>query len=83
MATVLEPSIDRGPAPESSDRSFGFVFAAVFAIMGFWPLMHWLTPRWWASPSRRPLRSPRSRGRKSCILSTGSGSRSAACCTRS
>ena len=30
MATILEPTIDRGPAPESSDRSFGFVFAAVF-----------------------------------------------------
>ena len=48
MATVLEPSIDRGPAPESSDRSFGFVFAAVFAIIGLWPLIHWMTPRWWA-----------------------------------
>jgi hypothetical protein len=25
MATILEPATDRGPAPESSDRSFGFV----------------------------------------------------------
>jgi hypothetical protein len=48
LATVLEPSIDRGPAPESSDRSFGFVFAAVFAIIGCWPLIHWAAPRWWA-----------------------------------
>jgi drug/metabolite transporter superfamily protein YnfA len=48
MATVLEPTIDRGPAPESSDRSFGFVFAAVFVIIGCWPFWHWLPPRWWA-----------------------------------
>ena len=48
MATVLEPSIARGPAPESSDRGFGFVFAAVFAIIGCWPLLHWQSPRWWA-----------------------------------
>jgi hypothetical protein len=48
MATVLEPSIERGPAPESSDRSFGLVFAAVFCIIGGWPLWHWEAPRWWA-----------------------------------
>jgi hypothetical protein len=48
MATVLEPSLARGPAPESSDRSFGFVFAAVFAIVGCWPLLHLEPPRWWA-----------------------------------
>src|SRR5712672_789619 len=48
MATVLEPTIDRGPAPESSDRSFGFVFAVVFAIIGCWPLIHGAAPRWWA-----------------------------------
>ena len=48
MATVLEPTIDRGPAPESSDRSFGFVFAAVFSVIASWPLLHWESPRWWA-----------------------------------
>jgi len=48
VATVLEPSIERGPAPESSDRSFGLVFAAVFAIIGCWPLLHGEPPRWWA-----------------------------------
>jgi len=48
MATVLEPTIERGPAPESSDRSFGFVFAAVFSIIGCWPFLHWQPPRWWA-----------------------------------
>jgi hypothetical protein len=48
MATVLEPTIDRGPAPESSDRSFGFVFAVVFCIIGCWPLVHGESLRWWA-----------------------------------
>src|SRR5436853_7283440 len=48
MATILEPSIDRGPAPESSDRSFGLVFAAVFCIIGCWPLLHGQPLRWWA-----------------------------------
>jgi Saxitoxin biosynthesis operon protein SxtJ len=48
MATVLEPSLVRGHEPESTDRSFGFVFAAVFAIIGCWPLLYWETPRLWA-----------------------------------
>jgi hypothetical protein len=49
MATVLEPKMDRGPAPESSDRSFGFVFAVVFGLISGWPLWHGLSPRWWAA----------------------------------
>lgn len=32
----------------SSDRSFGFVFAAVFAIIAVWPLWHGQALRWWA-----------------------------------
>ena len=32
----------------SSDRTFGFVFAAFFTIIGAWPLMWSLAPRWWA-----------------------------------
>src|SRR5262249_7371505 len=48
MATLLEPKIERGPAPESSDRSFGFVFAVVCALTGCWPVLHWQPPRWWA-----------------------------------
>ena len=32
----------------SSDRGFGLVFAAVFAIIAAWPLMHAQAPRWWA-----------------------------------
>jgi len=48
MATILEPTIDRGPAPESSDRSFGFVFAVVSCVIGCWPLVHGEPLRWWA-----------------------------------
>jgi hypothetical protein len=48
MATILEPTIDRGPAPESSDRSFGIVFAVVFCIIGCWPLLYGEPLRWWA-----------------------------------
>ena len=48
MATSLEPTIERGPAPESSDSSFGLVFAVVFSIIACWPLLYWESPRWWA-----------------------------------
>jgi hypothetical protein len=48
MATVLEPSLAREPVSESSDRSFGFVFAGVFALIGSWPLLRLMPPRWWA-----------------------------------
>jgi len=50
MATILEPTIERAPAPESSDRGFGLVFAAVFSIIAGWPLVHGELPRWWALP---------------------------------
>lgn len=36
-------------APGSSDRAFGLVFAAVFAIVAAWPLFTAGTPRWWAA----------------------------------
>lgn len=32
----------------SSDRSFGFVFAAVFLLIAAWPLLHGGGLRWWA-----------------------------------
>jgi hypothetical protein len=32
----------------SSDRAFGFVFAAVFAVIGAWPLLSSAQVRWWA-----------------------------------
>jgi len=31
-----------------SEGTFGIVFAALFAIIGLWPLVHHLEPRWWA-----------------------------------
>jgi hypothetical protein len=33
----------------SSNRSFGFVFTAFFAFVGFWPLVHSQPVRWWAA----------------------------------
>ncbi len=40
----------REDKPEgSSDRSFGFVFAAVFALVAFWPLIHGQPVRWWSA----------------------------------
>ena len=48
MATILEPKLALGAAPESSDRSFGFVFAALFALIGGSPLLYGGAPRWWA-----------------------------------
>jgi hypothetical protein len=36
------------PIQSSSDRSFGFVFAAVFLIIGFYPLLHAAGIRIWA-----------------------------------
>jgi predicted membrane metal-binding protein len=41
-------SFDRGEIKASSDRSFGLVFAAVFAIVAFWPLMSGSDARLWA-----------------------------------
>jgi hypothetical protein len=32
----------------SSDRSFGFVFSAVFLIIAVWPLWHGAGLRWWS-----------------------------------
>lgn len=31
-----------------TERSFGIVMAAFFAIVGCFPLFHWNAPRWWA-----------------------------------
>ncbi len=31
----------------SSERSFGLVFAVVFAVIGLWPLVHGGPPRFW------------------------------------
>lgn len=37
-----------GAVKTASDRSFGFVFAAVFAIIACFPLLSGDPPRWWA-----------------------------------
>ena len=31
-----------------SERGFGIVFAVVFLVVGAWPLLDGLPPRWWA-----------------------------------
>jgi hypothetical protein len=41
-------SFERDEVKASSDRSFGFVFAAVFAIVGAWPAVFGGGPRLWA-----------------------------------
>jgi hypothetical protein len=48
MVDILESKIDRHSAPESSDRKFGFVFAAVSACIAGLPVLHNEAPRWWA-----------------------------------
>lgn len=48
MAIAIEPSLARGPEPQSSERSFALVFAAVFSAYACWPFIHLAEPRWWA-----------------------------------
>jgi hypothetical protein len=44
---MAHESLDRQQHIEaSSDRGFGLVFAAVFAIIATWPLVHGQAPRW-------------------------------------
>lgn len=46
--TFHEATQNATPDKTSSDRSFGLVFAAVFAIVAAWPLIHGASPRWWS-----------------------------------
>ncbi len=39
---------DDGEIAGSSDRGFGLVFAALFTIIGLWPLTAAGGPRWWS-----------------------------------
>lgn len=48
MATAIDPAPHGSDIKVGSDRSFGLVFAAVFAIVALWPLVHGHAPRWWA-----------------------------------
>lgn len=38
----------RVPVKAGSARAFGFVFTAVFVVVGLWPLIGHDAPRWWA-----------------------------------
>lgn len=49
MQSSTHESFDREPVTEgSSDRSFGLVFTAFFALAGVWPLVHKRPLRLWA-----------------------------------
>jgi hypothetical protein len=49
MQYSTHESFDREPVTEgSSDRSFGLVFTAFFALVGLWPLVHKRPLRLWA-----------------------------------
>jgi hypothetical protein len=48
MATAIEQSSHAPEVRPGSSRSFGIVFAAVFAIIALWPLIGLRQPRWWA-----------------------------------
>jgi hypothetical protein len=48
MATALEPKRAGEAEKQGSDRAFGYVFAVVFALIGFFPLWRLEPPRWWA-----------------------------------
>jgi len=48
MATALEPKRIAEAEKQGSDRSFGYVFAVVFALIGLFPLWRLEAPRWWS-----------------------------------
>jgi Saxitoxin biosynthesis operon protein SxtJ len=49
MQSSTHENFDREPVSEgSSDRSFGLVFTAFFALVGVWPLVHRRPLRLWA-----------------------------------
>jgi predicted membrane metal-binding protein len=45
---ATEPELEREEISSSSDRSFGFVFSVVFALVALWPLLDGRPPRYWA-----------------------------------
>jgi hypothetical protein len=45
----LSKNFERDEAPaRASERSFGMVFAVLFLLVTFWPLLAGGAPRWWA-----------------------------------
>jgi hypothetical protein len=49
MTSGHHESLERDPVPQSSARAFGWVMAAVAAIVALWPLMDDGAPRLWAA----------------------------------
>jgi len=45
--SAIEPGVEREPVKAASDRSFGIVFAVLFAVYGAWPLVSGNAPRIW------------------------------------
>ena len=48
--SAIDTELEAGAEKASSERSFGLVFAGVFAIIGAWPLLRGHEPRLWAFP---------------------------------
>jgi hypothetical protein len=48
VATALEPKRAAEAERQGSDRSFGYVFAVVFALIGLYPLIYFTAPLWWS-----------------------------------
>lgn len=46
--SAIEPGSEHEPVRAGSDRFFGTVFAAVFLVIGLWPLLDGRSPRYWA-----------------------------------
>lgn len=46
--SAIDTELEAGAEKASSERSFGLVFAGVFAIIGAWPLLRGHEPRLWA-----------------------------------
>jgi len=47
--TNIHEDLTRGaPVTAGSERAFGFVFTAVFVMVGAWPAIGGSAPRWWA-----------------------------------
>ena len=46
--TANESFVSRRKIRAPSNRSFGLVFAAVFSLLGIWPIMRGQTPHLWA-----------------------------------
>jgi hypothetical protein len=48
MATALDPSTKAAEPGPGSERTFGLVFAGLFALIACRPLLHREAPTWWA-----------------------------------